>query len=320
MQPLSYESQTFEKQYKREGQEGYKKFLSLLASYMDESLKKHSDVPPEQLKEFMEIAMKPAGFIENMACNMEKAIWEYLMEHMNAEEKIMLGNPGIYTHKKGLLKTWSDELIMAKTESNVRFANKVLHIGMTKFEMDPKGTRPSRVIPEVRSIHFLKPQQVVNANRVGVGVQGQVYTCRIKDCPLIPPNVTLVAKRFKDGDRHKRRADALQEVLMGGLNHKGIVGALAMTIEDPPRLIYDHYNGGDLGSFIDKCGKWGKSRGKEKMTDKVDVHFAYEKKIFLEHRLGIAVALLETLDFLHQQERFHCDLHFGNVLLHFDYD
>ncbi|CAM6095248.1 unnamed protein product [Calypogeia fissa] len=93
-----------------------------------------------------------------------------------------------------------------------------------------------------------------------------------------------------------------------------------MTIEDPPKLVYDHYNGGDLGSFIDKCGKWSKSKGKAQATSNLDFKFISEKKLFLENRLGIAIALLETMQYLHEHDRFHCDLHFGNVLLHFDYE
>jgi serine/threonine protein kinase len=131
--------------------------------------------------------------------------------------------------------------------------------------------------------------------------------------------VILVAKRFKEGDKHKRRADALQEVLMGGLNHRGIIGALAMTIQDPPRLVYDYYNGGDLASFIDKCDDWRKKGGKSKVDD-TDFKFIQQRKLFLENRLGIALALLETMQYLHAHDRVHCDFHFGNILLHFDYD
>jgi len=105
---------------------------------------------------------------------------------------------------------------------------------------------------------------------------------------------------------------------MGGLNHRGIVGALAMTIQDPPRLIYDYYNGGDMRHFIDKCDKFRKSEGKSVVGD--NHKFVMEKKVFLENRLGIAMALLETMKFLHGNDRVHCDLHDGNILLHFDYD
>src|SRR5450759_706367 len=40
----------------------------------------------------------------------------------------------------------------------------------------------------------------------------------------------------------------------------------------------------------------------------------------MENRLGIAMALLETMQFLHEAKRVHCDLHFANILLHFDYE
>lgn len=38
--------------------------------------------------------------------------------------------------------------------------------------------------------------------------------------------------------------------------------------------------------------------------------FISEKKFFWEHHLGIALALLETLQYLHDHNWFHCDLHF----------
>jgi serine/threonine protein kinase len=254
-----------------------------------------------------------------VALNLVKFLWDVLLAKVRASDEHLLGHPGLYTHKKGLLETWSKELAMARSESNVKYANKVTQLGEFSIEGTRRGTRPSRVVPNVRSIHFLRPEQVQNADHLGKGLQGEVYTCHILDCPLIPVNATLVAKRFKQGDKHKRRTDALQEVLMGGLNHRGIVGALAMTIEDPPRLVYDHYNGGDMGGFMDKCDKWSKSKGKSQVVSEVDFKFASEKKLLLENRLGIALALLETLQFLHEHDRFHCDLHFGNILLHFDH-
>lgn len=141
------------------------------------------------------------------------------------------------------------------------------------------------------------------------------------DCPIIPKNILLVAKKFKSGDKQKRRQDAVQEMLMGGLNHKGIVGALAMTVEDPPNLIYDYYNGGDLGSFVNKCGEWSNGKGKGFSTQgNFDAKFMRQQKLVLENRLGIACALLETMQFFHDQNRVHCDFHFGNILLHFGYD
>ncbi|CAM6126335.1 unnamed protein product [Calypogeia fissa] len=105
-------------------------------------------------------------------------------------------------------------------------------------------------------------------------------------------------------------------MLMGGLNHRGIVGALAITIEDPPRLVYDYYNGGNLHSFIDKVELFNK--GKMKAQD-IDSTFISKKKVFLESRLGIALGLLETMAALHAVDRVHADLHFANILLHFDY-
>lgn len=86
------------------------------------------------------------------------------------------------------------------------------------------------------------------------------------DCPLIYPNVKLIAKQFKGRDPHKDRENALQEILTRGLNRKEIVGVIAMTIENPPKLIYDYYNEGDLHHFIKKCVAYvhGKGKGQTK--------------------------------------------------------
>lgn len=80
-----------------------------------------------------------------------------------------------------------------------------------------------------------------------------VFTCYILECPLIPTHVVLVVKHFKDSDKHKRKTDALQEMHMGGLNYKEIIGALGIFIKDAFKLFYDHNNNEDLRSFVDKC-------------------------------------------------------------------
>lgn len=253
--PKHSEMEGFEKEFTRQGLKGYKNFQNAIASCMRQCLQNDDNLAQEEMESFQVEAEKPGGFLENLSFNMEKKVWDFLVEKLVEGDTTFLGNPGMYKHRRELCAKWSKELAMAKADSNVKYANKMVQFGEVSIVGDPKGTRPSRVVPNVRSIHFLKPEQVQNANHIGKGIQGDVYTCHIVDCPLIPVNAVVVAKRFKDGDKHKRRADALQEVLMGGLNHKGIVGALAMTIEDPPKLIYDHYNGGDMGSFMDRCGK-----------------------------------------------------------------
>src|SRR5450759_579679 len=95
-----------------------------------------------------------------------------------------------------------------------------------------------------------------------------------------------------------------------------------MTIDDPPKVVYDYYNGGDLYSFLEKCEAHSKDKGKGTSKSKYDfdTKFIWQKKIFLENRLGIALALLETVAYFHSMGRVHCDMHFVNILLHFDYD
>ena len=308
----------FQRDFTMDGMKGYQKFLKEITSCAVASLDREQNISQEEKDKIKVDLMKTLGWLENIALNMAVNLWDYLVQHFEEPEKI-LGHPAGFTYKRELLAGWSTELRVAKTEANVKYGNKVV-VGDVTIRGAKGGVRPSRCVPEVRSIHFVKPEQIKNLKRIGKGVQGEVWTCHILGCPLIQENVILVAKRFKEGNKQSRRADALQEVLMGGVNHRGIVGALAMTIDDPPKLVYDYYNGGDLYSFMEKCDAHSKDNGKGKSKYDFDTKFICQKKIFLENRLGIALALLETVAYFHSVGRVHCDMHFGNILLHFDYD
>ncbi len=143
--------------------------------------------------------------MQNVAMDLKHHIWENLEKNLNASNVAMLGLPATYPYKMGLLESWSKELMLAKGEANVKYTNKVQQVGNVTIEgVQKRGVCPSRYIPDVRNIHFLRPEQIQNLKTIGKGVQGEVNTCHVLDYPLIPKNVILVAKRFKEGDKHKR--------------------------------------------------------------------------------------------------------------------
>ena len=318
-QPKEYEQDGFQRAFTMNGKEGYAKFVDQLRVTVERSIDNEMGLSNEEKECWKEEFLRSGGWLQMVPTDLKHLIWENLEKNLNSNEKHILGTPSLYKKKIELLESWTKELMLAKGEANVKYSNKVEHIGNVSIaSVQKKGVRPSRCTG-VRSIHFLRPEQIKIMDRIGKGVQGEVKTCQVLDCPLILKNTVLVVKQFKKGDKHKKRADALQEVMMGGLNHRGIIGALGMTIQDPPMLIYDLYNGGDLGSFIDRCNARQNMVGKSKMDDS-DFKFISERKIFLENRLGIALALLETMQYFHDNDRVHCDLHFGNILLHFEHE
>ena len=304
-----------------DGSKGFDIFIRRITDVVNENIDQQPTLDDEGKLHWKEEFGKPQGWIVSIAVDMKHQIWETLVNNLGPTDILELGVPGMMEYKRDMLESWSKDLVLARGESNVKYTNKVVQVGGgVNILSGKKGVRPSRVVPDVRSIHFLRPDQIEIRKYLGKGKFGKVYTCNILDHPLIPPNLTLVAKKFIKGNNNKKREDAMQEVLMGGLNHQGIVGAMAMSIDDPPRLVYDYYNGGDLKTFIDKCEKWHKRAGKSKDDGSMDFRFISKQKIFLENRLGICMALLETMQFLHAQDRVHCDLHDSNILLHFDYE
>lgn len=143
------------------------------------------------MEQFQLDADKMSGFLENLALNLEKNLWDYLVTKSSEGNPTLLGgdihniikqNHNIkpllggdinimaisskqhhgYLLQAGCLHTkrncvkWSKELAMAKTDSNVKYANKVMQFGDVNIKGHWRGTRPSRVIPAVRNIHFLR--------------------------------------------------------------------------------------------------------------------------------------------------------------------
>jgi serine/threonine protein kinase len=114
-----------------------------------------------------------------------------------------------------------------------------------------------------------------------------------------------------------QRNIVINEAIVGGLSHPGIVGALAITTDDPPTLVFDYFNGGTLCKMFDKVKESNWPMLKSAFMEPVEVN---KMKMFMENRIGICFSLLETMESLHKNERLHCDLHSANVLLHYLYD
>jgi len=98
-------------------------------------------------------------------------LWVYLVANLPEPQIHSLGIPAIHPHKRKLLVEWSTQLGVAKTGANVKYGNKVVQIGPVNIAPAKGGTRPSRCVPNVRSLHFLNPAQVKNMKSVGSGIQ-----------------------------------------------------------------------------------------------------------------------------------------------------
>lgn len=122
--------------------------------------------------------------------------------------------------------------------------------------------RPSRSIIGVqKEFAFIDPKQVNKIPHVlGKGVEGVVSLCTLDSVRHIPPTCYCVVKEFRGSKLSipNTHASIVNEIIVGGLNHPGIIGAMAMTLADPPSLIFDYFNGGTLEQMFKdtKAANW----------------------------------------------------------------
>ncbi|KAL2621727.1 hypothetical protein R1flu_001932 [Riccia fluitans] len=99
-----------------------------------------------------------------------------------------------------------------------------------------------------------------------------------------------------------------------------------VTFADPdkPGLLFPWWNGGDIRNWYiveralrGKLSEDGALQLPSKDLEKYNVDHRLHASIFRRHRLKIATTLLQGLAFIHGHGWLHCDIHFGNVLVHF---
>lgn len=84
-------------------------------------------------------------------------------------------------------------------------------------------------------------------------------------------------------------------------------------------MIYDYYNGGNLKERIDLVSKTHYPQ-KDLLDYWMGAKVATKHILFMENRLEICFSLLEILEAFHNSGRLHCDLHWGNIIFHYDYE
>jgi hypothetical protein len=159
----------FETVFALQGREGYLKFVQKIEELVLSSLESDAACSAEEKEKVKVDWTKPQGWLQNIPANLS-TLWDSLVENIGEEK--YLGEAETFDSKKSLLATWSRALHMAKNDSNVMYKSKIKTIGPYNVEDSPSRERPSRCIPDVRSIHFLRKDQVLKLDRVGKGVQG----------------------------------------------------------------------------------------------------------------------------------------------------
>jgi serine/threonine protein kinase len=315
------QTQEFEEKFIVPGHKGYQRFRTLVRRIVEETI--------ETTKKFEErIAVlndldKKGGWIDNTIIRMKEQIWDPLSFKMKFDEGRewidLVGLPTFENAKVEQLTEWSKKLLAGSKESNVStiYGNALERAGDLGRHYN---LRPSRLVGNTRHLCFLEEDQVRHGELLGGGAYGQVFKCTVKGIPYVPENTTLACKQFL-GNPDERRKSAVREVIQGGLKHKGIVGPIAMTMDDPPSLVFDYYNGGTLDAMLKGIKKSHYPNEAAMMIqDELDMKDIGEMKLFMANRVGICFAILKTFGYMHEHHRIHNDLHLANIMLHFKYD
>ncbi|KAL2632913.1 hypothetical protein R1flu_004392 [Riccia fluitans] len=117
----------------------------------------------------------------------------------------------------------------------------------------------------------------------------------------------------------------LKELFVFTISHPTMVRPVA-AFADPknPGLLFPWWNGGDIKKWYiyeralyGKLSKDGALRLPLNDLEKYDADHRLHASIFRRHHLKIAGTLLQGLEFIHEHEWLHYDIHFGNIFVHF---
>lgn len=167
---------------------------------------------------------------------------------------------------------------------------------------------------------------------IAFGVEGTTTLYTVFGIPYIPEGIDVCVKTWKETtwksskkakkeellrkDLKQRRDSTVTKAILGGLDHLGIVGSFAITTEDPPRLVYDFYNGGTIAGMLRRLDMKKYGLGELAMHLKgctsVDIS---EMRHFMKTRMCIFHAILDTMDHVHARSQCHNNLHLGNIFL-----
>ncbi|KAL3685525.1 hypothetical protein R1sor_003547 [Riccia sorocarpa] len=184
---------------------------------------------------------------------------------------------------------------------------------------------------KIRWINFntwLTP--MVPRNRLGAGLYGTVYKVGVVDSSLVADLgshdvVFYVAKLLNDTPWSNARDEMLKELFAFTVNHPTVVRPVA-AFSDPktPGLLFPWWNGTAIKKWYEierrlrgKVSHDGKTRLVSEDIGKYDRDHQLNATIFRRHRLQIAGTLLQGLAFMHGRDWLHCDIHYGNIFVHF---
>ncbi|KAL3680689.1 hypothetical protein R1sor_023645 [Riccia sorocarpa] len=184
---------------------------------------------------------------------------------------------------------------------------------------------------KIRWINFntwLTP--MVPRTRLGAGLYGTVYKVRVVDSSLVADLgshdvVFYVAKLLNDTPWSNAREEMLKELFAFTVNHPIVVRPVAAFFDPKtPGLLFPWWNGTAIKKWYEieralrgKVTLDGKTRQVSQDIGKYDRDHQLNATIFRRHRLQIAGTLLQGLAFMHGRDWLHCDIHYGNIFVHF---
>ncbi|KAL3679414.1 hypothetical protein R1sor_022370 [Riccia sorocarpa] len=179
---------------------------------------------------------------------------------------------------------------------------------------------------------------------IGKGSYGSVYLVGFRDVALgkelgMEGVVSYVAKKCDTVGTNSAWVMMHKELASFADTHCAIFRPIAChNIEAEPILVYPYWNGRDIYQWmrleyvtrgtrlLDNSGRSGNliidhPTWFPDPEDFETLHNWKNVEIFRAHRLEIMCTLWSALDFMHEHNWFHCDIHVRNVFLHFpDWD
>ncbi|KAL3697140.1 hypothetical protein R1sor_011216 [Riccia sorocarpa] len=184
---------------------------------------------------------------------------------------------------------------------------------------------------KIRWINFntwLTP--MVPRTRLGAGLYGTVYKVGVVDSSLVADLgshdvVFYVAKLLNDTPWSNAREEMLKELFAFTVNHPTMVRPVAAFFDPKtPGLLFPWWKGTAIKKWYEieralrgKVTLDGKTRQVSEDIGKYDWDHQLNATIFRRHRLQIAGTLLQGLAFMHRRDWLHCDIHYGNIFVHF---
>lgn len=157
-----------------------------------------------------------------------------------------------------------------------------------------------------------KDVEFLPAARIGEGAFGIVCKAKVLDEDFLDDVYAVKCIKRGDGIMTPNML-AAHEATSVPLSHRGIIHPLALVKHQKrPMVIYKYWNGGHIDHWIQIL----KSDSSRPMSrDFVDT--VGTPTLFIDNIIPIINGLLRTIEFMHDHDFGHNDLHGRNILLHF---